>query len=97
MAKMVTFACCFLLSKLNLTLVAFSSLILEYSLREHDCGRAVSDPCVHFMRNKGESEKEEGVEIVHFLLMITIGLCNRSRSLLTAVSLGHFSPNVYLK
>ena len=28
---------------------------------------AVSDPCVHLARKKkGDSEKEEGVEIVHF-------------------------------
>ena len=27
---------------------------------------AVSDPCVHLTRKKGEYEKEEGVKIVHF-------------------------------
>ena len=65
--KKVTFACCFLLSKLNLTL---HSCFLFFNfgvqgLRGHDCDRAVSDPCVHLARKKGESE-EEGVEIVHF-------------------------------
>ena len=60
---------------------------------------AASDPRVHVARNKGESETEEVVEIIHndkigsstpgyvnpSLLMITIGLCDRSRSLLTVV------------
>ena len=80
MAKKVTFACCFLFSKLNLTLVAFSSLISEYRASV-DMTVAVT-VSVHLVRKKGESEKEEGVEIVHFLPMITIGLCNRSRPLL---------------
>ena len=55
---------------------------------------AASDPRVHVVRKKGESEKEEGMEIVHnskmvlsvsewtFLLIITIGFCDRCRPLL---------------
>ena len=78
MAKKVTFACCFLLSKLNLTL---HSCFLFFNfgvqgLRGHDCGRVVSDPCVHLARKKGESEKEEGWRLFTFLPMITVGLCN---------------------
>ena len=67
MVKKVTFACCFLFSKLKLTLVAFFSLVSEYrASADMTVAAAVFDPCVHSARKKGESEKEEGVEIVHF-------------------------------
>ena len=63
----MTFACCFLFSKLNLTLVAFSSLILEYmASMDMTVAVVVSDPCVRLVRKKSESKKEEGVDIVHF-------------------------------
>ena len=56
--KKVTFACCFLFSKLNLTLVAFFSLISEYRASvDMTVAVAVSDPCVHLARKKSESEK----------------------------------------
>ena len=65
--KKVTFACFFLFSKLNLTLVALSYLISEYRASvDMTVAVVVSDPCIHLTRNKGESEKEEGVKIVHF-------------------------------
>ena len=65
--KKVTFACCFLFSKLNLTMTV---------------AVAVSDPCVLLARKKGDSEKEEGWRLFTFLPMITVGLCNSSRPLL---------------
>ena len=83
MVDKLTFACCFLFSKLNLTLVAFFSLILEYRASvDMTVAVAVSDPCVHLVRKKGESEKEEGWRLFTFLSMITVGLCNSNRSLL---------------
>ena len=69
--------------KLNLTLVAFFSLISEYRASvDMTVAVAVSDPCVHLARKKGESEKEEGWRLFTFLPMITVDLCNSSRLLL---------------
>ena len=48
-------------------MVAFSSLISEHRASvDMTVAVAVSDPCVHLAGKKGESEKEEGVEIVYF-------------------------------
>ena len=63
-----------------------------------------SDPRVHVARKKGKSEKKEGMEIVYnnktgssaseltFLLMITIGICEKSRPLLRHELDDSFAP-----
>ena len=79
----MTCACCFLFSNLNLTLVAFFSLIFEYRASvDMTVTVDVFDPCVHLAKKKGESEKEEGWRLFTFLPMITVDLCNSSRPLL---------------
>ena len=84
----MTFACCFLFSKLNLTLVAFFSLILKYRASvDMTVAVAISDPLVHLARKKGESEKRRGWRLFTLLLMVAIGLCKKG-SFVTEVLIG---------
>ena len=66
--KKVSFAGCFLFSKLTLTLVAFSSLISAYrasAAMTAAMAMAASNPRIYVAGQRRESEKKEGAEIVH--------------------------------